>query len=91
MNKSQINAEVISVFPNKVKILVDNLEDYNSANRSLRVGSYLKISDNEDTKLFAIIENFSLEIKESGRKYLIEAMPIGIIKNKALYGFQGLL
>ncbi|KAB8040409.1 DUF87 domain-containing protein [Silvanigrella paludirubra] len=81
MNKSQINAEVISVFPNKVKILVDNLEDYNSANRSLRVGSYLKISDNEDTKLFAIIENFSLEIKESGRKYLIEAMPIGIIKN----------
>mgnify|MGYP006959823121 CR=1 FL=1 len=57
----KFNAEVISVFPNKVRISVDNLEDFQVADEKLRVGSYLQIADNDDCKLMAIIENFSIE------------------------------
>lgn len=78
----KINAEVISVYPNKVKISVDNLEDFKIADESLKVGSYLKVSDNENSVLMAIIENFSIEVSDQGKRtYLIEANPIGLIKN----------
>ena len=46
------------------------------------VGSYLKISDNENAVLMAIIENFSIEVNDNAeRKYIIEANPLGIIKD----------
>lgn len=78
----KLNAEVISVYPNKVKITVDKLEDFKLANEALKVGSYLRISDNENAVLIAIIENFSIEVNEDGeRKHLIEANPLGIIKD----------
>ncbi|WP_141504337.1 anti-phage-associated helicase HerA [Paenibacillus luteus] len=78
----KINAEVISVFPNKIKISVDNLEDFKIADESLKVGSYLRILDNENAILIAIIENFSIEVTEKGgKKYIIEANPLGIIRN----------
>ncbi len=80
MKEAKINAEVISVYPNKVRISVDNLEDFRIADESLKVGSYLRISDNDNAVLMAIIENFSIEVNEEGeRKYLIEANPLGII------------
>lgn len=80
----KINAEVISVFPNKVRISVDNFEDFQVADEKLRVGSYLQIADNDDCKLMAIIENFSIEVgvdKEGKliRGYIIEAQPLGMI------------
>lgn len=75
-------AEVISVSPNKVKISVDKLEDFKRADETLKVGSYLRIEDNENCILIAIIENFSLEVNDKGeRKYLIEANPLGLIRN----------
>ncbi|MEG2288423.1 MAG: anti-phage-associated helicase HerA [Clostridium sp.] len=78
----KINAEVISVYPNRIKISVDNLEDFKIADESLKVGSYLRIADNENSILIGIIENFSIEVNDSGkRKYLIEANPLGLIKN----------
>jgi DNA helicase HerA-like ATPase len=82
LEEKKINAEVISVYPNKVKISVDKLEDFRLADESLKVGSYLRISDNENSILMAIIENFSIEVSEIGkRKYLIEAIPLGLIKD----------
>lgn len=78
----KLNAEVISVYPDKVKISVDKLEDFKLAGESLKVGSYLRISDNENAGLIAIIENFSIEVNDNGdRKYLIEANPLGMIKD----------
>ncbi|MGJ1327464.1 anti-phage-associated helicase HerA [Sphingobacterium multivorum] len=78
----KINAEVIAVYPDKIKIIVDNLEDFRIAGEALQVGSYLKISDNENAILMSIIENFSILVNESGeRDYAIEAFPIGMIKN----------
>lgn len=77
----KINAEVIAVYPDKIKITVENLEDFRIAGESLQVGSYLKISDNENAVLMAIIENFSIVVSEGKRDYAIEAFPLGMIKN----------
>lgn len=89
MSGEKINAEVISVYPNKVKISVDNLEEFKAGEESLKVGSYLRISDNEDSKLFAIIENFSIEVEVKDgtpkRSYLIEANPLGIINKDGIF------
>ena len=46
-NSNDIKAEVIAVFPDKVKISVDNIAAF-SNEKSLKVGSYLRITDSED-------------------------------------------
>lgn len=85
---SKINAEVISVKPDKVKISVEDLNDFKLAEENLKVGSYLQISDDNDVILFAIIESFSIDLvntkDENGeakldRRYIIEASPIGTL------------
>ena len=85
MEENTINAEVISVYPNKIKISVDNLETFKIEGEELKVGSYLRIADNENAILIAIIENFSIEVgvDKNGaptRKYLIEANPLGVLR-----------
>lgn len=77
----KINAEVISVYPNRVKISVEKLEDFKVADESLKVGSYLRISDNDNVVLIAIIETFAIEVSENKKRYIIEANPMGLIKN----------
>ncbi len=80
MMEKKINAEVISVYPNRVKIAVDDLSEFQPEAESLKVGSYLRIADNENAIMIAIIENFSIEVKENGeRSYNIEALPLGMI------------
>lgn len=80
MMEKKINAEVISVYPNRVKIAVDDLSEFQPETESLKVGSYLRIADNENAIMIAIIENFSIEVKENGkRSYNIEALPLGMI------------
>ena len=82
----KLNAEVIAVLPNKVKISVDDLENFQLAEEKLKVGSYLRIADNDNAVLIAIIENFNIEVGvnqsgEANRKYILEANPLGIIRN----------
>lgn len=80
--QEQINAQVIAVFPDKVRIVVDDLEDFKIAEESLKVGSYLKIADNENAVLIAIIENFQIAVSADGkREHIIEAFPLGILRD----------
>jgi DNA helicase HerA-like ATPase len=83
--KEKLNAEVISVFPNRVKISIDDITEFQDAEEKLKVGSYLRIADNDNAVLIAIIENFSIEVETnvSGaeRKYIIEANPLGLIRD----------
>ncbi len=76
----KINAHVIAVFPEKVRIVVEKLEDFRLAEESLKVGSHLKISDNENAVLIAIIENFQIAVSDQKREYVIEAFPLGILR-----------
>lgn len=81
--QTTVKADVISVYPNKVKIAVDD-EFIKSASESLKVGSYIRIADDEDMALIAMIENFLIEVNEEGetnRRYIIEANPLGTIKD----------
>jgi len=86
MEDIKASGEVIAVLPNKVKIKVDDLNAFKGAEQ-LKVGSYIQISDNENSniKLIAIIESFLIEVaegkEEQKRKYLIEANPLGTIED----------
>jgi len=78
-DSNDIKAEVIAVFPDKVKISVGNIAAF-SNEKSLKVGSYLRITDSEDCALIAIIENFCIEVNDKfERRHIIEALPLGII------------
>ncbi|MDO8330875.1 MAG: ATP-binding protein [Fluviicoccus sp.] len=77
-----LNAQVVAVFPDKVRIVVDKLEDFKLAEESLRVGSYVRIADNENAILIAIIENFQIVVRDDGaRNHIIEAFPIGVLRD----------
>ncbi len=81
--ENKVNAEVISVYPNKVKISVDD-EFIQSASETLKIGSYIRISDDDDIALIAMIDNFIIEVPEEGeakRRYIIEANPLGVVKD----------
>lgn len=83
MTNRIVNAEVVGVYPNRVRINVENLSNFKLKNESLRVGSYLRIpSDDDQCAMMAIIENFSIESSDVGtRRYLIDAMPLGIVQD----------
>lgn len=79
-------AEVIAVYPDKVRISVDDIEDFAIAEEKLRVGSYLRIADNDNAVMIAVIENFTIEVSSNPegnpkRKYVLEANPLGIIRD----------
>lgn len=75
-------AEVVSVRPNKIIVQVTNLNDFKIAGETLKVGSYIKILNNDDAILIAIIENFSIGFdKGNERIYIIEALPLGVLNN----------
>ena len=83
VEENKVNAEVISVYPNKVKIAVDD-DFIQSASETLKIGSYIRISDDNDIALIAMIDNFLIEVSEEGeakRRYIIEANPLGVVKD----------
>ncbi|SFL72458.1 hypothetical protein SAMN05421830_105167 [Desulfomicrobium norvegicum] len=80
--EDNLNAQVVAVFPDKVRIVVDKLEDFKLAEESLRVGSYVRIADNENAILIAIIENFEIVVRDDGmRNHIIEAFPLGVLRD----------
>lgn len=77
----KVKAEVIAVFPDKIKISVDDIAAFTDGNQ-LRVGSYLRITDSESCALIAIIENFSISVDDQAtRRHVIEALPLGLIRD----------
>ena len=83
MAEEKVSAEVISVYPNRVKIAVDD-DFIQSASETLKIGSYIRISDDDDIALIAMIDNFLIEVPEEGtakRRYIIEANPLGVVKD----------
>lgn len=89
-NSIEQNAQVVAVFPDKVKIVVKDLEIFKNVDETLKVGSYLKIEDSENASLIAIIENFQISIRDTKdekgeiihvREHVIEAFPLGVLRN----------
>lgn len=86
-----VNATVTSVFPNRVRIEIKDIESFKVAGEKLSVGSYLRISDSDDCAIMAIIENFSIEQQEgtTERKYVLEALPIGFLDSEGRFSRGG--
>lgn len=78
MENNKINAEVISVSPDKVKIIIYDIDNWKTAEDKLKVGSYLEIKDenseNSEYVVVAIIDNFKIDlidvtkVDENGKK-----------------------
>lgn len=85
MPEPKNKAEVISVFPNKIRIAVNDIESFKLDGEVLTVGTYLKVFDDDDCAIVAIIENFSIELQESDKDgkrekvFIVEALPLGLI------------
>lgn len=66
MDSEKINAEVISVSPDKVKIMIYNMDNWKTAEDKLKVGSYLEIKDENSEEdeyvVVAIIDNFKIDL-----------------------------
>ncbi len=84
--EKKINAEVTAVYPNKVRIAVTDLKDFSIPGEKLTVGSYIRVSDNENCAIIAVIENYMIEqLEGQERKYIIEANPIGFLDNEGKF------
>lgn len=84
MSEQKVSAEVIAVYPDKIMITIDDLEAFNKgSDECLKVGSFLKVMDNEDALLISIIQNFQISVDDNSnkRKHIIEAFPLGILKD----------
>lgn len=82
MNTNVVNAEVIAVNPDSIKIAINNLDEFLGEHGGLKLGSFLNVSDDDSCQLVAVIQNFSLEVNEDGKKkYFIDALPLGTIQD----------
>lgn len=82
------SAEVVSVFPNRVRIAVHDINELVASGEPVEVGSYLRIFDIHECAIIAIIESYSIELKsarrgeeddERQRIYMIDALPLGLL------------
>ena len=82
MNTNLVIAEVIAVNPDSMKIAINNLDEFLGEHGGLKLGSFLNVSDDDSCQLVAVIQNFSLEVNEDGKKkYFIDALPLGTIQD----------
>lgn len=82
MENNGVLAEVISVKPSKITVQVTDLENFKLPNESLKVGSYIRVTNHDDAILLAIIENFSIGVDNTNERiYLIEALPLGVLED----------
>lgn len=81
-NQVLCNAEVIAVYPDKIKIQVYDIQDFIGNGSTLQIGSYLRVFNTDNAVLIAMVENFSIGFdKEGGRVSLLDALPLGMIKD----------
>ena len=79
MDSEKINAEVISVSPDKVKIMIYNMDNWKTAEDKLKVGSYLEIKD----------ENLTEKVlMEEGEKILSNIKPLDFVVTMEIKGTQ---
>jgi len=83
-------AEVIAVLPDKIRILINDIDNFQIEGEPLSVGSYLKVYDHQDGCIIAIIENFLIDMQENKegtprKNYVVEASPLGFITHEGKF------
>lgn len=98
---SENQYRVICVTPNLIQIEVTNIDQFaaDNKNREFKIGSYLKITDNNEVSVIAIIQSYKIKdpaqfsaTSEPGiqRSFIIDSQPVGFLdsKNKFRRGGQ---
>ena len=47
--------EVVSVMPDKIRVQVKDIEDFNDTGEKFSVGSYIRVSDSDDCAIIAMV------------------------------------
>jgi len=78
---------ILNVSPNLIQVEVLDFEKFKNQTKDFTIGSYLKISDDNNTAIIAIVQSF--KIKENNSKdeeaevveptFILDAQPIGFI------------
>ena len=85
-NQTRQTAVVNAIFPDRVTVTIFDLDSFRTKESPLRVGSYLRIVDYEDTVLIAMIESFTIVLEgpdEAGlahQTFKLDGRPIGTIR-----------
>lgn len=90
---------VVCVTPNLIQLEVTNINEFAAnAKKQFQIGSYLKITDNNNVSVIAIIQSYKIkdptdkiEASEPGstRSFLVDAQPVGFLAgNKFKRGGQ---
>lgn len=76
-------AKVVAVGPDLIEIEVSSTEKYDELDEKLQIGSYLQISDDNDSTLIAVVQGFRIkdtvgtEENPSQPKFLLSLQPVG--------------
>ena len=90
MYKGFENAEVIAIFPDKIRIAIHDIEDFQKNDSRVKVGNFIRIVDDEGIVMIAMIEVYNMEYiptlnGEVIRRYFLEAVPLGLLLKNGLF------
>ena len=86
-NQTRQTAVVNAIFPDRVTVTIFDLDSFRTIESPLRVGSYLRIVDYEDTVLIAMVESFTIVLEEpdeaglAHQTFKLDGRPIGTIRD----------
>jgi len=80
-------AKVVAVGPDTIEIEVSSTEKYDELDEKLQIGSYLQISDDNESTLIAVVQGFRIrdsvgsEESPSVPKFILSLQPVGRLEN----------
>jgi hypothetical protein len=80
-------AKVVAVGPELIEIEVSSTEKYDELDEKLQIGSYLQISDDNDSTLVAVVQGFRIkdsvgtEENPTQPKFLLSLQPVGRLES----------
>ena len=81
------NFRILSVAPTLIQIEVVNSETFRHEVDNFTIGSYLKISDESDTSIIALVQSYKIkdvhfsaeDVEENPVSFILDAQPIGFL------------
>ncbi|MBO9041365.1 ATP-binding protein [Curtobacterium flaccumfaciens] len=87
MNGFSDLAKVVAVGPNIIEIELTSTDEYQQLEQKLQIGSYLKISDDQDAALVAVVDGFRVRDSLSADgvptdpKFVLSLQPVGRLED----------
>ena len=84
--------KILTVAPNLIQIEVLNADQFKQDATDFTIGSYLKISDDSNTSIIALVQSFKIkETSATGTKettqpsFILDAQPIGFLDDEGKF------